>query len=789
MQRRSGHLDPSTPPHGPEPIPLHAPAGLLTADLAPTDLAPEEIGYADLAADVARLFAAEQGDLSLVTPDGLASAASLGSRSPCPPAERLRRLVVERAGVVVVDVDVPAPSGVLPGAGPRFFAGAPLVGGDGAVLGVLSATDTRPLRADPELLRVLERIAAHAVWLLELRRRTDELHHDRVVLATTGAVLEMIVADASLDEVLDTIARSVEAVLPSGRCSILVREGDRLRDGAGPSLPASYRKAFDGVVIGPDVGSCGAAAWSGVPVLATDIATDPRWVLYAEAALSHGLRACWSVPVVSPDGEVVGTFAVYRGSPGQPSATEMAQLDRWVNLAEVAISRARSIFALRVAATSDPLTGLANRDDVLRRLLDRLQGPGGIATAVLFIDLDRFKVVNDTLGHHVGDQVLRVVAQRLRTCAGFGDVVARFGGDEFVVVTCGAREHVEALAERVRASLEEPVTTLGHTVPASASIGISAVRPGTRLPTALGLVSDADLAMYDAKHGGPGRVSWFEPAMRHRAQDRLQVQLELERAIGNGELRCAYQPEVELRSGRIVGVEALLRWQSPGRGSVPPLHFIPLAEECGLIVAIGELVLREACTQLAAWRGSDPAWETVSMWVNVSPHQLDDPGFGPMVRSVLHRTGLPATALGLEITESVLMADEEGAREVLQDLRALGVRVAIDDFGTGFSSMSRLKHLPVDVLKIDREFVVEIADDAIDAQIVASLLVLAGSLGLSVIAEGVETSEQRDRLRDLGCGWAQGFLWSRPQPVDELGSLVVDGGGVLDVELARTPPW
>lgn len=738
-----------------------------------------------LVRDLAAELGVHSAELSIVTPERVWLKAAVHERgtSRRPQDTFCAEVATGRSPVVVPDTsldpryaDHPATTGPL---GIRFYAAAPVRSREGGDLGVLCAWHPEPLHPAPGQLRALEQAARLATALLELQRSRVEQQHDQVVVATTGAVLEMISGGADLHDVLDTIARSVEEVTPDGLCSIMLLDGDVLREGAAPSLPVAYRKAVEGLVVGPAAGSCGTAVHTRAPVVAADIATDPRWPAHADVAVEHGLRSCWSVPIIDRDAAVVGAVAVYHADVRAPHQHELDQLGRWVTLAELAISRARGIAALRVAASRDPLTSLANRPALLRELETRLRGGHGGQVGVLFVDLDRFKSINDTLGHHVGDHFLQVVAERLLACAGPDDLVARFGGDEFVLVTSAVDPAgVEQLGTAVLEALRPPMTALGQTVSVSASIGLatSGAQPG--LLTATGLVGDADLAMYDAKSRGRGDVTWFAPVMRERALDRLQIQLDLEAAIGNGELFAVYQPQVEVRSGRVVSVEALLRWHSPTRGDVPPLQFIPLAEECNLIGRVGELVLRQACAQLVAWRADDAAWASCEVWVNVSAHQLADPGFGALVRRTLAETGLPAVALGLEITETSVMGDERQVREVLQDLRDLGVGVAIDDFGIGFSSMSRLKHVPVDVLKIDRTFVTDLATDDIDAQIVAGLLALAGALGLQVVAEGVETEAQRDRLLELGCGWAQGFWWARPLPADELAAAVRGGGAV-----------
>ena len=748
-----------------------------------------------LVQDLAVAFGSQHAELSIVTKERTwLKAAVAGAGASRVRGETLCAHVADTRSVLVLPdtalddeyANHPASTGPL---AVRFFAGAPVYSHEGEVVGVLCAWDPSPLTPDAGQLQTLGRLAELATALLELRRCRLQLEHDRVVLATTGTVLEMIAGGADLHDVLGTIARSVEEVSPTGLCSIMLLDGAVLREGAAPSLPLAVRRAVDGVAIGAAAGSCGTAAFTRAPVIVADVSVDERWRDWAPVALQHGLRACWSVPIMGRDGDVTGAFAMYHRQVREPARHDLEQLQRWVTLAELAIERARAITALHAAATRDPLTLLANRPDLLRALQARLSGERAEGASVLFVDLDHFKAVNDSHGHLVGDQFLRVVADRLSACVAPGDVVSRFGGDEFVVVTSTTRAcDVQRLGQTLLGALEQPMTALGQTVTVAASIGVASAdaarlrRPGDLggpRVTAAELVADADLAMYAAKSTGRGGITWFTADLRERAQDRRQLQVDLARAVENGELVAVYQPKVEIRSGVVVGVEALLRWRSPTRGDVPPQVFIPVAEESGLIVAVGELVLRESCTQLAAWRSGDPAWLDRDVWVNVSAHQLAEPGFAQMVRRTLSETGLPPSALGLEITESSVMDDERVVAGVLEELRSVGVGIAIDDFGIGFSSMSRLKHVPVDVLKIDRAFVTDVADDTIDAQIVAGLLALAGSLGLRVVAEGVETRAQRDRLLELGCGWAQGFWWSRPLSAADLVGLVAEHDGVL----------
>ena len=436
---------------------------------------------------------------------------------------------------------------------------------------------------------------------------------------------------------------------------------------------------------------------------------------------------------------MLGTFALYYPDIRVPLQDELDRLARWVNLAEVAISRARDIIALREAATQDPLTGLLNRTAVMARI--KTAEAQGRRVAVLFVDLDQFKFVNDTLGHAAGDQFLQIVAERLTDCAGEQDTVARFGGDEFLVVCpdCAEVAEAEALARKMINALHRPMTISGRTLSLSASVGIALQRPDGETGGLSDLVSDADLAMYAAKRTGRNSVAVFTPHLRAEAADRLSLEADLNLALANGELDCAYQPTVDMRSGRIIDVEALLRWRSPTRGTVAPLDFIPVAEDSGLVGAVGQFVLERSCAQMATWRTSAAEWADVVMWVNVSPRQLLDAGFADAVDQVLTENGLPAANLGLEVTESTFIEDSLAVRTTLLRLRSRGVHVAIDDFGTGYSSLAQLEHLPVDVLKIDRQFTSEIVTGGTRAGLVAAIVTLADTMGLRAIAEGVET--------------------------------------------------
>ncbi|MGH9103325.1 MAG: putative bifunctional diguanylate cyclase/phosphodiesterase [Acidimicrobiales bacterium] len=431
-------------------------------------------------------------------------------------------------------------------------------------------------------------------------------------------------------------------------------------------------------------------------------------------------------------------------------------------------------------ALHDELTGLANR----ALLLDRIEQALGrnrrspTSTAVLFIDLDRFKVVNDSLGHDVGDSLLNVVAERLRGAVRPSDTVGRLAGDEFLVICEDVEDVTDAtrVAQRVQDALGEAVDLDGRSLRVSASIGVALAGDGG---DAEGLLRDADVAMYRAKESGRGRLEVADETMRERALNQLRTERELEEAIATGQLRLHYQPIVSLADGSISGVEALVRWQHPRRGLLAPADFISLAEESGLIVPLGSWVLQEACRQARAWDGRGVHGLRVS--VNLSGHQLGKPDFDKTVAAIVREAELDPrrVELCLEVTESLLMVDPPAAASRLSDLRALGVSIAIDDFGTGYSSLAYLKWFPVDVVKVDRSFVSDIVSDDADRAIVDAVVGLAHALGMQVVAEGVERPEQLRRLRDAGCDQAQGFLFARPQPAGSLVEML--GRGRVDL--------
>jgi diguanylate cyclase (GGDEF)-like protein/PAS domain S-box-containing protein len=484
--------------------------------------------------------------------------------------------------------------------------------------------------------------------------------------------------------------------------------------------------------------------------------------LPARAAAEGTTSPAWEMTAIRSDGT---TF------PAEGTRSEVLHEDRLVVTYIVRDISERKAFEERLAhrANHDALTGLPNRSlfrDRLGLALARSRRLGTHA-AVLFLDIDHFKVVNDSLGHTAGDRLLVLVAERLAVVVRPEDTLARLGGDEFVVLVEGIAEEGAAVAvgERLQAALAEPFQLAGADVYVTASIGIALARGDEATPESA--IRDADAAMYRAKARGRARAEVFDAEMVEQSVLRLETESALRRGIAGDEFRVAYQPIVDLGTREVVGVEALLRWQHPDRGLLMPTDFIALAEDTGLIVPLGEIVLRRACDQARRWGARAPRPLAVS--VNLSGRQLAAPGLVLMVTEGLAATGLDPSLLCLEITESVLMSDVETAMNAMTALRGLGVRLAVDDFGTGYSALAYLKHFPVDQLKIDRSFILGLGQDPRDAAIVSSVLALADALGLAAVAEGVESAEQERELRSLGCRRAQGFRFARPALPEDAG--------------------
>jgi diguanylate cyclase (GGDEF)-like protein len=496
----------------------------------------------------------------------------------------------------------------------------------------------------------------------------------------------------------------------------------------------------------------------------------------------HGLEALGHVRTAAPDVPIV-VLSLYSDEETAIAAVQAGAQDYLIKpevhpsllrrAVRYAIERNRSEVQLAYQALHDPLTGLPNRALFLDRLgvaLDRSRRTDA-SVGVMFLDVDNFKLVNDALGHAVGDRVLVALAGRLRAMLRPMDTVARFGGDEFTFLfeDLGDEREVVLIAERISRAAGLPVKLEDREVDVTVSIGIAMVAdPSIPRET---VIREADAAMYRAKELGRSRYELFDEASRLRAMERLELETALRHAVERSELRVHYQPKVALDgSQEVIGFEALVRWEHPERGLIEPADFIPLAEETGLVLPIGEFVLDEALRQIGRWRRSKP---DITMSVNLSFRQLEDAGLVPMLRSAITASGTEPEALCLEVSENAVTHDAELAVGVIQALKSIGVSLAIDDFGTGYTSLSSLKAMPVDVIKIHQSFVSELDSEPADGGLMAAVVELAHALGLRAVAEGVETSAQLAALQALGCDGAQGYLFGRPLPAAEAEALLL----------------
>ncbi len=599
------------------------------------------------------------------------------------------------------------------------------------------------------------------------RKRAELLDQDR------RQVVELVARNEPLEAVLTYLAQLVERQFPDMHCSVsLLREG-HLHYGAAPSLSIEYVRSVHERPVGPASGSCGTAAYWGRNVIVGDLATDPLFDEAREAALAEGLRACCSVPVFSAAGEVLGTVTAYYRRPRQPGEEEIRLLETAGQLAALAIEHRQLTDQLAYQADHDTLTGLPNRSlfqDRLRQAILHADRYGSML-AVFNIDLDRFKLINDTLGHTLGDVLLQEVATRLRSCVRRADTLARMGGDEFTLIAPEMTDDQDArvLAQNLMDALKIPFEVGGYELFVTPSIGISLYPQDAQ--DASSLQRNADIAMYRVKNQGKNNFECFAAEIDAAGPERLELQTDLYRALDRGELQLYFQPQFELINCSLVGFETLLRWNHSRLGMISPGRFVPLAEESGLIVPIGEWVLNQACEQSLAWQRS--GFTPVRIAVNVSALQFARPDFNDTVAQALARSGLEPSLLELELTESVVMRNVEESTNKMRRLRSIGVRIAIDDFGTGYSSLSYLQRLTIDVLKIDLSFVREIKSARQIPPLIQAIVGLGHGLGLEVTAEGVENEEQLEALRFIGCDIGQGYLLGRPVPVLEAARLLI----------------
>lgn len=572
-------------------------------------------------------------------------------------------------------------------------------------------------------------------------------------------ILEMIAIGRPASDIYDAIALMYEERHPGMRCSMLELHGNKLLHGGAPSLPKAYCEAVNGLENGPNVGSCGRATYTGERVLVENIETDPKWREIKHIALPHGMRCCWSEPIKNSFGKVLGAFGMYYNHPALPNKEELNDLKSAARLTGIVMERDQAQKRIRTLAYTDELTGLANRASFYQHVeeLTKTANRHNRRFGLLFIDLDDFKGVNDSLGHDTGDMLLKTLATRMKSTCREVDLVARLSGDEFCILVEEIEEDYAAkVARRCLDAISQPIELSARKLTPACSIGIAHYPDdGKDLST---LLKAADTSLYTAKENGKNQFAFYKPELTYKAEYRFQIEQNLREAIEKNQLSLVYQPQINIDSAKIIGVEALSRWYHPQLGQVPPVDFIATAEKIGMIKPLTEWVLKTACNQLVSWKKA--GYRTIRIAVNISPSLFLDKDFVLLVKRVIDETGIMPNELELEVTESIVQTDSRNL-SIFQKLKDLGVLIAIDDFGTGYSSFASLKHLNVDCLKIDKYFIDDMLIDKKTLTLVSSMIEMGHKLGYAIIAEGVETTDQLDILKKLGCETVQGYLFSK----------------------------
>ncbi|WP_299772614.1 EAL domain-containing protein [uncultured Pseudoteredinibacter sp.] len=572
--------------------------------------------------------------------------------------------------------------------------------------------------------------------------------------------------DAALASLFEAVIRAAEAAWDMS-CSILLvnSEESTLHTASAPSLDKDYCQAIDGVSVGLGVGSCGNATYTKKLTIVEDTQTHPYWHDFKELAKKANLIACWSTPIIDTRGNVLGTFACYFSKVQSPSDRQLDFIQAAGETLAVAIEQRQLQQVVTQLSYFDSLTGLHNRVAFRRILQDQIERVGSFA--LLFLDLDNFKEINDSLGHEAGDELIKIISQRFNALQEEKISFSRIGGDEFTIIYgLDNSEPLDAFAERVISIVNQPVIVAGEKLEVGVSIGIvCSPEHGAELSQ---LMKYADIAMYHAKSKGRNCSCHFDIEMKEQLLDRINLQNDLRVAVNEGQFEVYYQPQVDIKSGRTFGFEALIRWNHPIKGVLSAASFIELLESSGLINSVDLWVLEASCKQLKA------NGRCHSLSVNISPDQLLDEGFPQKVFDILKSTGFDAQSLTLEVTEHTLIQNIDLVLPTMERLRNQGVRFSIDDFGIGYSSLNYLKNLPVSTIKIDKSFVKGILTDAYDREICISLCALSRNLGLEIIAEGVEREDQIQALLDVGCTKMQGYFLSYPLSITELEGYLAD---------------
>ena len=581
-----------------------------------------------------------------------------------------------------------------------------------------------------------------------------------------------------MERLVGVVARSINA-----RASLVVLLGDDRRSFSAGELWRDWFAHDAGALIRS--GLMQRTLDNGGTLALNDMHAPEVDVVVRSTAVELSIVSMAAATFCRTDGRIGGMICVLDDVARTWSEQDVAMLAEFGNMAGTEMQLRQMLSdrevheqRLRHQSVHDPLTGLPNRSLFMKRLADAThrarRGQDGLF-AVLFLDVDGFKLVNDSMGHHVGDEMLVTIARRLEGCVRGGDIVARLGGDEFAILLERIVDVRDAamVAERVQVALQAPLAIGGYDHATSASIGVALSTGASEQPEYV--LRSADIAMYRAKNTGRGKYEMFDRAMHAEALTRLQIETDLRHAFERNEFFLHYQPIVSLETGQIVGAEALVRWRHFERGIVSPATFVPVAEDTGLVVPLGRWVLKEACQQARLWQEHSRDGQPFGISVNLSVREFGQPDLVRAVASILEETGLPPRALRIEITESAIIGQKHPAIETVEQLRALGVSIHLDDFGTGYSALSYLHRLPLDAVKVDRAFTSSIDQEERPLHVVKAIVSLAHAIGLEVVAEGVSNVRQLELLREMGCNLAQGFIFSRPCNVEEMAKLFESG--------------
>ena len=590
-------------------------------------------------------------------------------------------------------------------------------------------------------------------------------------------ILQRIARKEPLEKIFNKIAALLERQWPRSAGVISRMEEGDMQGIFAPGLPDGYLQAMRHTPLSTENGTCAAAAALGQPAMATDVATSTFWRALRDTALDNGIRSSVAVPIFSGTGQVLGTVGLMRRHVRQTTSAELGLLKRIANLAALAMEQHHLAQRLVYQAQHDPLTGLTNRAALnswfaqILKQISRMPAPG----AYMLLDLDRFKQVNDSMGHPLGDRLLQAVADRLRESVRDSDILSRVGGDEFVLVMPEIQDENDAVraAGRILDAFKVPFAVDSRNLQMDVSIGITLFPQDGSDPTELH--RNADIAMYVAKNKGGSRFHLFDAEMQEAVVQRLQMENDLRKAMERNEFELHYQPQLDLVSNRLVVLEALIRWNHPQRGRISAERFISVAEESRLIIPIGRWVLAEACRQSIAWQAE--GLPPIRVAVNASAVQFSETDFAEIVQEILDQTGLDPCLLEIEITETVVLKDLEKACSNLQRLKDMGVTTTLDDFGTGYSSITYLRRMPLDCLKIDKSFIRDLEivpglKDCRNTNFVQAFATLARNLNLHLVAEGIETEAQSRVLKELGYTIGQGFLFSVPLSASGAGKLM-----------------